>query len=354
MAKRPELKTVEDGYFQKDIFNYNFEAIATHFGTLLSREPLLPNYMTANLDVSDAHITNVRELRVTSMTVANEAFDGFGGERWVEKLAALDCGEGAIITHNADGDPICRAPGTNGQVLKTIGPTVGWAEDIDTDTDTIGVTVQEDGVTVAENVTEINFITGTADVVTTPATNQVDLDLIEVLGPLWESNLLDPDTNAGLFINPAEVLRLDLLSVLDELPSTAGEYYVVVEGSNWFVDTPLGGSDPSDGTWAMDTRFYDDTGTSTPLTGNEITLGTEEGEDDTTPGGVLITLFHPVPANARYVDFAWVTLPTVPIVLGEAYFTDRYRALIRGSQVGTFASPQGHTTQGVRTSTSAP
>lgn len=188
VPKQPNLKTVVDGYFNKGVFNYNFDQIAKKFEEFLSRDGSTPNPMLADLDVSDANITNVNKALVNTFKVDSVPFTGFG-EIYVHKLGQLECSAGAILTH-LNGDPVCRAPGANGEVLKTSGSSVVWAEDLDANT--VGVTVQEDGVTVAENVTNIDFKwTATAtDMVTTPASNQVDLAIEELTNiNYWTSEL---------------------------------------------------------------------------------------------------------------------------------------------------------------------
>lgn len=364
MAKRPKLKTIEDGWYEDSDFNHNFDAIAEAFINALWRvardgesKPETPNFMESDLDVSDANVTNVNQLYINSATVANKAFNGFGGERYVEKLAALSCNDGAIITH-LNGDPICREPGTDGQVLKSDGSTVVWEEDLDTDTDTVGVTVQEDGVTVAENVTNIDFKWPGGTLITTPAGNQVDLELELLRGALFEDftqadSNLDPSSSV-LFNNVGEVTRVDLINDagLASVPSTADEVYVVAEASNGFRDSGLAGGGLSAGEWFLDVRFYENDGTSTPLSGTEIPVaGT--AVLGTSNGGNLLTLFRGVPADARYVDFAWSLIPTTPLFVNTTNFSDRFRAVINAAEYLTYATPQGHTTQGVRAKTTA-
>lgn len=356
MAKTPTLKTVVDGYFNKAVFNYNFDQIAKKFEEFLSRDGSTPNPMLADLDVSDANVTNVNKAVVNTFKVDSLPFTGFG-EEYVYKLGQLECSAGAIITH-LDGDPVCKAPGANGEVLKTSGSSIVWAEDIDTDTDTVGVTVQEDGVTVAENVTTIDFKWTGSDLVSTPAGNQVDLEMEDLLGPLFEDfnqndTNLDPSSSI-LFNSLSEVRRVDLVTSagLGGETTTAGDYYVVAEASNGFRDSGLAGGGPSAGGWYLDVRFYRADGTSTPLTGTEVTQpGTAISGN--TAGGNLLTLIQSVPANVRYIDFAWSCIVDTPLFLNVANFSDRYRAVINGSEAGTFETPQGHTTQAARPTTTS-
>lgn len=351
MAKQPTLKTVVDGYYNKDVLNYNFEQIARQFEEVLSRDGSLPNAMNATLDVSDANVTNVTNMRVTAVTVQSEPFTGFA-EQYVYELAGLECSVGAIITH-LDGSPVCLPPSDNGLVLKTINGGLVWSEDLDTDTDTVGVTVQEDGVTVAENVTTIDFVwTGSTPLVTNPSVGQVDIDLEELLGPLFEDDTqadtnLDPDSGT-LFSNPAEVTRVDLASLQGvTLPLVGGELTALLEASNYFEDSVNAGA--STGTWSVGVRFYEDDGTSTPLTGTLISQHSQVG---TTAGGNLLTYFRNIPADTRYVDFAWSLVPVFPLNLTLTNFSDRYRAIINQDQNGVFQTPQGHATSGARPSTS--
>ena len=352
MAKRPTLKTVVDGYYNRDVLNYNFEQIARMFDEALSRDTSTPNAMNADLDVSDANVTNVDVLKVTGITVVDEDWTGFDDE-YLYLLSLLNCNDGAIITHQ-DGDPVCLPVGTDGEVLKTIDGGLAWSEDIDTDTDTVGVTVQEDGVTVAENVTTIDFKWTGGVLVTNPVASQVDLDLEELLGPLFEDTTqadtnLDPESDL-LFANAAEVTRIDLSTLSGvTLPLDGSELTVVAEASNYFEDSVSGGA--SSGGWELDVRFYRDDGTSTPLTGTEIVQGGTLVQGSSA-GGNLLTLIQNIPANTKYVDFGWSLVPTFPLFLTITNFSDRYRAIIPQSQNGTFVTPNGHATQGVRASTS--
>lgn len=353
MAKQPELKTIDDGWYERQDLNENFRAISKAFEDVLWRSardgeslPETPNFMEVDFDVSDANITNVRQLIVNSMQVANNVFAGFGDERYVEQLAALSCNDGAIITH-LDGRPVCREAGDNGEVLKSRSGSVQWEEDLDTDTNTVGVTVQEDGVTVAENVTTIDFKWPGGTLVTTPVGNQVDLEMELLLGPLFEDTTqadsnLNPSSDV-IFNNTSEITRLDLINDVGLASVTsADQVWAIAEASNGFRDSGLAGGGLSPGQWRVGCKYYQDDGTSTPGTGTEVVV-VKNTQFGNTNGGNLLTFYEKIPANVRYVDFAWSLVVTSPFNLNDTEFCDRYRAIINHASAGTFETPQGYT-----------
>lgn len=347
LPKQPEIQTLSDGYNQKHKLNQNFKSIQDKFETVLQRTAFTPNYMDVNLDIADANITNVLSVQVESISVLDEPFTSLS-DYYVYRLGLLNCNEGDIITHDTDGDPTCLVPGAEGEVLKTIGSTVAWAEDLDTDTDTdtVGVTIQEDGVTVATNVTEINFELAGKTFATVPTAAQVDLALAELIGPFFQDTdqadtNLDPDD--ANFADANQVTRLDIVNDAGvSIPTTDNEYYVVAEASNYFEST---GPVPTAGVWSLGVRFYDSTGTATSLTGNQLT--TPGFEDDlasatNNDGGALLWVFCGVPADTQYIDFGWGLIPTIAISLQTVDFSDRYRALVPASARDTFQTPQGN------------
>ncbi len=361
MAKQPDLKTIDDGWYETSDLNYNFKSIAAAFENALWRTesdgesyPRNPNFMDTDYDVADANVTNVNQLIVSSMEVANNAFPGFGSQ-YVHKLGQLSCSAGALLTHNASGDPTCLAPSTDGLVLRSSSGYPQW--ETDTDTDTVGVTVQEDGVTVAENVTTIDFKwtdTTYPTLVTTPAGNQVDLALDDVKTAsqtaLWEDTRADfasggndninPDgPSAILFADAGEVNRLDITTVSGvSVPSSDNEYYFVAEVSGYYT---YSGSNLDPGTWSLGIRFYDATGTSTSLTGVQITEPSGETalQTGTTAGGNLQTVFCGVPAGTKYIDTAYAISMGFPLFVTNAISDNRYRALIPGAFRDSFVSP---------------
>ena len=345
MAKQPDLKTVDDGWYETSDFNFNFKSIQEAFRKALWRTardgestPEVPNQMDVDLDVSDANITNVRQLDVNQMNVAGVGFEGFG-EQYLFKLNELNCDSGEILTHDADGDPICLEAGDDGEVLKTVGSLIDWAEDIDTDEDTVGVTVQEDGVTVAENVTTIDFLWSDSVLVTTPAADQADVDLRELLLTTLYEDTRDTNDNLtasadDLWGTSSHIKRVDL--GLDT--NGDGQYYAIMEANNYF----LASGSEAPGTWAMSMRFYDNTGTAgTPNSGNST--GLQQGFTDSTAGGALITLKSSIPDGTRFVDFYWSLLAVSPINLTTTDVCGRYVAVFPGTLNGVFETPEGRT-----------
>lgn len=358
MAKQPTIETLLVGYSEKHKLNKNFEAIATKFDEMLSRDTTTdtPNFMETDLDVADANITNTNLLVVEVLTIVSTNFTKFS-DYYIYLLGKLDCDTpGSIITHDVNGDPECRHPGTNGQVLKTVGGTVQWAED--TDTDTVGVTIQEDGVTVAENVTTIDFKWTNAiypNIVTTPSSDQVDIALDDVytasFSAIWEDTTqadtnINPDgPSASVFSNAAEVVRLDLVNTVGiSIPTTDNEYYFIMESSSWLessVESPAGTAN-AQGTWGHAVRFYDNTGTSTALTGNQINApaGEVSSRGTTTVGGALQTVYCGIPAGTRYVDVSKADAWLFPLFITHGVVDNRYRAVVSAAAKNAgFLSP---------------
>lgn len=353
MAKIETLETLSTGYYNKDKLNQNFQRIMDAFQNCVSLDASTPNFMTAEFDIADANITNVNQLYLNELIIGTTTFAGFSNH-YVGKLAALSCSTGGMITHE-NGDPVCVEPGTDGQVLKVSTGMPVWAADIDTDT--VGVTVQEDGVTVAENVTTIDFKWTNAaypTLVTTPAGNQVDIALDDVytstITALWQDtrstdNLnINPDgPSATIFANVAEVNRLDLVNDVGiSVPTSHSEYYVIAETSNLIEDSS--GPPPAVGYWTLGVRFYDATGTSTPLTGVQLNPpATDTGYDTrqgSTDGGNLLTVYCAIPANTRYIDFAHADTALFPLFITYASIDNRYRAVVSAAAKNAdFQSP---------------
>ena len=236
-------------------------------------------------------------------------------------------------------DVISNLPvGAEGQMLKVTNGLPYWGEDIDTDIDTVGITVQENGVTVAENVVNINIIHPTQTVVTTPTTAQVDIDIQQLLGAVVFEDTDQLDTN----LNPEPtigtgVTTLDLFTTLGIIAGT-GEYYFMAEGSNAFLDSVSG---VGTGTWGLKVAFRDNAGAAIS---DVIVSGS-------TDGGNLLNNNLAVPNLTRYIDTYWWLIPLYPLFLTKADFSDRYRLLYTASGYGVQASPTGKTVSGVYTST---
>lgn len=358
MAKQPEIETIEDGYYNKYRLNKNFRSIVEKFDEMLSRRttgPETPNFMNVDLDVANANITNVKDASMTLLTIVSENFTGFS-DYYVWKLAQLVPTQGDIITHDENGDPILLELGSNGEILRSSGTLPTWGAD--TDTDTVGVTIQEDGVTVAENVTTIDILWNNITyptIVTTPAGNQVDIALDDVytstISAIWEdgpneldSNVTPSGPSAVIFNIPGEVTRIDLINDvgLSAVPSSDNEYYVILETSNLVEDSS--GPPPAVGTWENGVRFYDNTGTTTPLTGVRLLApaGEIDANEGTTDGGNLLTTYCGIPAGTRYVDFDHADAFLFPIFATYARVNPRYRAIVSaGAKNANFQSPEG-------------
>lgn len=352
MAKQPDINSVPAGYYSRSLMNRNFEQIVEAFKNTLSRDGSLPNEMNANLDVADATITNTNSLEVKVLTVGAFGFEDFDGQ-YIYKLGELVCNDGAILTHDAVGDPICLAPDADGLVLKSDGTTVQWAEDLDTDTDTVGVTIQEDGVTVAENVTNIDFTFPDAVVITTPGAPQVDFELAPG-SAFWEDSRATDDANidpqgpsSGAFDDPAQVNRLDLINDagLSAVPTADNDWYVIMESSSALESN----STPDAGSWSHAVKFFDNTGTATALTGVEITkpAGETSSAFSSRAGGALQTVYCGIPAGTRYVDFGKGDAFLFPLFITKAVIDNRYRAIISKSAKNLgFETPNGKTWPG--------
>lgn len=344
-AKKPEIETILFGPTEKNKLNKNFKAIADKFEEFLSRAGVdYPNFMGVNLDVSDATITNTRRLELNVLTVQDVDFTGFG-EQYVYKLGLLSCGEGAVITHDPNGDPVCKAPGDNGQVLKTSGESVVWAEDLDTDNDTVGVTVQEDGVTVAENVTNINFLwTETATpLVTTPASDQVDLAIGELKNiQYWESELGGNTSWSGSSFN-LQNGSITFSESYGSAPASSGRGFTQFELTGatvgltafqidnlnlvWFQE--MGGLN-NNGSFPADemnmfirTEFWDE-GNTTMLSRNTATATTVANAGATVFNHTMV-----IPVGARYARVtAWHAV-LFPLFSGQAF--GDHRLEVRGA-----------------------
>lgn len=343
MAKQPSIETIENGYSERHKLNQTFKAIQDKFEEMLSRSgDDTPNFMEVDLDIADANITNVNKIVANELTIG-DSFVSTYGDTYVYALAQLSCNAGAILTHDADGDPICLPPGDNGEVLKSRGGTVGY----EADNDEVGVTVQNNGVTIAENVTTINFKLAGKTLVTTPASNQVDLALLQLVGPLWEdttqdnTNLLVNTTDTTPIGNASVLTRIDLINDvgLSAVPSTDDEYYVIAEASEW-IDSA--GSVPISGNYDIDVAFYDNTGSTTPATGVRLFVSASEIGNDNAGNAsthALHVVFCGIPAGTRYIDFGWSTVPTVPAGVVDAAWSDRYRAVVAANIRDTFLTP---------------
>ena len=171
MAKRPPIVSVTSGHFDTATLNTNFTNIRDHFDNLISRLGDAPNTMAGDLDMNSNDIINVGEMDVASLTVNNVDITDVVSN----PLNGLVLTEGDLLYVNSLGNYAVLNVGTEGQVLKVSSGLPAWGAD--TDTDTVGVTVEEDGVSVQTTVTVINFVTGGAGAVTSPSAGVIDVDL---------------------------------------------------------------------------------------------------------------------------------------------------------------------------------
>lgn len=174
MAKRPTITTVTTGQYSAATLNTNFTNIRNHFDNLISRLGDAPNTMAGDLDMDSNDILNVGTMDVATLTLNNENIT----DVIANPLNGLTLTEGDIIYVDSGGNYTVLNIGSEGQVLKVASGLPSWGTD--TDTDTVGVTVEEDDVAVQTNVTIINFITGlqaTTPIVSSPVAGTVEVDL---------------------------------------------------------------------------------------------------------------------------------------------------------------------------------
>lgn len=175
MAKQPTIVTVTTGNYSADTLNTNFTNIQSHFDFLISRIGDAPNTMGGDLDMDSNDIINVGAMDVATLTingveVTNVISNPLNG--LTPTLGDLIYWDGSAWT--------LLSVGTDGQVLKLNAGVPTWGTDLDTDTDTVGITVEEDNVSIQTNVTVLNFVTGlqaTTPIVTVNGSNEVTVDL---------------------------------------------------------------------------------------------------------------------------------------------------------------------------------
>lgn len=170
MAKQPTVTVVTSGNYDSATLNTNFSNIQAHFDNLISRLGDTPNTMAGDLDMNSNDIINVGDMDVATLTI-----NGIDVTNVISNpLDGLVPSEGDILYYTG-GAWTLLSPGTDGQVLKLSGGVPTWAAD--TDTDTVGVTVEEDDSSVQTNVTIINFVTGGQGIVSSPTAGEVEVDL---------------------------------------------------------------------------------------------------------------------------------------------------------------------------------
>jgi len=175
MAKQPSLTLLTSGYYSQETITANFEAIRDQFDNTVSLDGSTPNTMLGDLDMNSYSIINVGDIDVATLTI-----NGIDVTSIINNpLDGLTPTLGDLLYWNGSSWALLPV-GTEGQVVKSVGGVPEYGDDIDTDTDTVGITVEEDGVSIQTEVTVLNFVTGlqaTTPVVTVDVSNNVTVDL---------------------------------------------------------------------------------------------------------------------------------------------------------------------------------
>lgn len=181
MPKLPDLTLVTGGHYSTATLTANFTALRNAFELFVSRDAEEPNFMLGDLDMNSNDILNVGELETGSLRVNNILINDFISENTgnAGDINNLVLVRGDILYYS--GTAVVRLPiGTAGQVLKVDSDIPAWGED----TDTVGVNVEEDGLSVRTDARVLNFISNGRNVVRVTGADSVDIDLEEfVLGP---------------------------------------------------------------------------------------------------------------------------------------------------------------------------
>lgn len=175
MAKQPSLTLLTSGYYSQETITANFEAIRDQFDNTVSLDGSTPNTMLGDLDMNSYSIINVGDIDVATLTI-----NGIDVTSIINNpLDGLTPTLGDLLYWNGSSWALLPV-GTEGQVVKSVGGVPEYGDDIDTDTDTVGITVEEDGVSIQTEVTVLNFVTGlqaTTPIVTVDVSNNVTVDL---------------------------------------------------------------------------------------------------------------------------------------------------------------------------------
>jgi hypothetical protein len=250
------------------------------------------------------------------------------------KLQEITMTTNDILYYDAELDVLQPlAIGANGKVLKVAGQNSfglipAWADDENDDTDTVGVTVQEDGVTVATGVTQIDFTTAEgadAPYITQTGTgngpgggNEVSLDMTDgdiVRGDLYFNNvnLGNPtnfEINSSLADWGAPVVDLIALGA-DPADITAGVYIVDVAWNATASGGPPGFE--YDGGGVAGVAFYN----SSDVKVGEETFVLNPANKDQTKNVVLMgASLHPDTQYLRF-DGTWTRGVSVTYVINS-------------------------------------
>ena len=345
MAKQPDIKTIVDVWKDKSAMNYNWEQISKSFENTLSLDASTPNAMDDDFDIADSNITNINQWTGEQLLLNGTSILSYE-QLLLLKLANIDWTTAGEIAYAPADDEIDNLTiGADGKMLKSDGSLPYWGEDNDTDEDTVGVTIQEDGVELATNVTNLDILYAAQTIVTTPAADQVDIDLAQTANPVLQEGYNAGTTTTGglpygyseiIWTNSASVRRIDLGA--DTVTGT--EYAVTMEQQNYFFIS----ASPAPGVWAFSTRFYASDGTA-----DRTTIGTqisgELGTSNSTAGAAKFGFQRMVNvAGVRYVDINWVLNPVSPGFLTVADLCNVQWTLLDRSVATTvgFTTDMGH------------
>lgn len=115
MAKRPTLTTISSGYYSTGQLNNNFSAINAAFDNTLSRDGSTPNTMSADIDLNNNDIINVKTIEANRIVVSGSEVTSTSPTlvwkgNWV---TATDYTVNAIV-HNGGSTYICVEAHTSG------------------------------------------------------------------------------------------------------------------------------------------------------------------------------------------------------------------------------------------------
>ncbi len=88
MSKKPDITTIQSGYYSTTQLNANFQSIQNAFDNTLSRDGSAPNQMNATIDMNNSDVLNVRNFQADQLFIGGDAVDlaalnqitGFGSE----------------------------------------------------------------------------------------------------------------------------------------------------------------------------------------------------------------------------------------------------------------------------------
>ncbi len=315
MAKKPTIKTLTDGFQNESKINANIKTIAEAFDNTLSRDGSIPNVMEVDLDVADATLTNVtqtnvNEVRINAVDLVTALTDPTNASVCIGNLTL---NQGDILYWDEDGCIQQLALGAAGQMLKVSGGVPVWANDIDTDNDTVGINVYENGVLRGENVRTIDYLGngGAGGFSTNNGGGDVSVDLVAgVTGCLFEDTRVDNTAGTGniggeqigsLISDGPNVTVIDFVNDLGYTSlETAGNLGLELTLQ---LDYTLGGGPPgfeNEGSGFLYYAYYEDDGTT--LIGSQNSFSDLSGEPTNSIGGTVT-----IPAGTRYIRTSYLT-----------------------------------------------